>query len=165
MFPGRSVRVTYAYVFGRFSNRATVSRGRCTSLATLCGQAGEQKNRSKSSVQAKAEHPSRILKRGFGFDKVRYRGLARTTAGCERTSLWSTSICTANSWQCSLELRLKSAKLHSRRLGSREETLLTGQISRTATDINIIGLAQRFPSVRCAISPKALQEVWPEISP
>lgn len=35
------------------------------------------KNRSKSSVRAKVEHPFRILKRIFGFDKVRYRGLAR----------------------------------------------------------------------------------------
>jgi hypothetical protein len=28
-------------------------------------------------VQAKVEHPFRILKRIFGFDKVRYRGLAK----------------------------------------------------------------------------------------
>jgi len=35
------------------------------------------KNRSKLSVRAKVEHPFRILKRIFGFDKVRYRGLAK----------------------------------------------------------------------------------------
>jgi IS5 family transposase len=35
------------------------------------------KNRTKSSVRAKVEHPFRILKRVFGFDKVRYRGLAK----------------------------------------------------------------------------------------
>ncbi len=35
------------------------------------------KNRSKSSVRAKVEHPFRILKRIFGFDRVRYRGLAK----------------------------------------------------------------------------------------
>ncbi len=35
------------------------------------------KNQSKSSVRAKVEHPFRILKRIFGFDKVRYRGLAK----------------------------------------------------------------------------------------
>jgi IS5 family transposase len=28
-------------------------------------------------VRAKVEHPFRILKRIFGFDKVRYRGLAK----------------------------------------------------------------------------------------
>lgn len=35
------------------------------------------KNRSKSRVRAKVEHPFRILKRIFGFEKVRYRGLAK----------------------------------------------------------------------------------------
>ena len=37
----------------------------------------KKKNRSQSSVRAKVEHPFRILKRVFGFDKVRYRGLAK----------------------------------------------------------------------------------------
>ena len=37
----------------------------------------KKKNRSKSSVRAKVEYPFRILKRVFGFDKVRYRGLAK----------------------------------------------------------------------------------------
>ena len=40
-------------------------------------QLQQAKNRSKSSVRAKVEHPFRILKRIFGFDKVRYRGLAK----------------------------------------------------------------------------------------
>jgi IS5 family transposase len=37
----------------------------------------KKKNRSKSRVRAKVEHPFRILKRVFGFDKVRYRGIAK----------------------------------------------------------------------------------------
>jgi IS5 family transposase len=37
----------------------------------------KKKNRSKSSVRAKVEHVFRILKRIFGFDKVRYRGIAK----------------------------------------------------------------------------------------
>jgi transposase, IS5 family len=37
----------------------------------------KKKNRCKSSVRAKVEHPFRILKRVFGFDKVRYRGIAK----------------------------------------------------------------------------------------
>lgn len=37
----------------------------------------ETKNRSKSSVRAKVEYPFRMLKRIFGFDMVRYRGLAK----------------------------------------------------------------------------------------
>lgn len=36
-----------------------------------------KKNRTKSGVRARVEHPFRILKRVFGFDKVRYRGLAK----------------------------------------------------------------------------------------
>ena len=37
----------------------------------------------KASVRAKVEHPFRYVKRGFGYAKVRYRGLAkeRATAG------------------------------------------------------------------------------------
>ena len=37
----------------------------------------KKKNRSKSSIRAKVEHPFRILKRVFGFDKVSYRGIAK----------------------------------------------------------------------------------------
>ena len=35
----------------------------------------KQRNRNKSRVRAKGEHPFLILKRVFGFDKVRYRGI------------------------------------------------------------------------------------------
>jgi IS5 family transposase len=37
--------------------------------------ADKGKNRTKSRVRAKVEHPFLILKRVFGFTKVRYRGL------------------------------------------------------------------------------------------
>jgi IS5 family transposase len=33
----------------------------------------------KASVRAKVEHPFRVIKRQFGFTKVRYRGLAKNT--------------------------------------------------------------------------------------
>jgi IS5 family transposase len=36
--------------------------------------------RLKASVRAKIEHPFRVIKRQFGFTKVRYRGLAKNTA-------------------------------------------------------------------------------------
>ncbi len=35
------------------------------------------KNRVKARVRSKVEHPFRIVKRIFGFEKTRYRGLAR----------------------------------------------------------------------------------------
>lgn len=34
----------------------------------------------KASVRAKVEHPFRVIKRQFGFTKVRYRGLVKNTA-------------------------------------------------------------------------------------
>ena len=37
------------------------------------------KNRRKSAVRAKVEHPFGVIKRVFGFIKVRYRGLAKNT--------------------------------------------------------------------------------------
>jgi len=36
-----------------------------------------ERNRTKSKVRAKVEHCFLIIKRIFGFDKVRYRGLAK----------------------------------------------------------------------------------------
>ena len=36
--------------------------------------------KAKASIRAKVEHPFRVLKRQFGFTKVRYRGLAKNTA-------------------------------------------------------------------------------------
>jgi IS5 family transposase len=37
----------------------------------------KRKNTTKSRVRSMVEHPFRILKRVFGFDKVRYRGIAK----------------------------------------------------------------------------------------
>ena len=34
----------------------------------------------KAAIRAKVEHPFRVIKRQFGFVKVRYRGLAKNTA-------------------------------------------------------------------------------------
>ena len=34
----------------------------------------------KASARAKVEHPFRVVKRQFGYAKVRYRGLAKNTA-------------------------------------------------------------------------------------
>jgi IS5 family transposase len=37
----------------------------------------KRKNRHKSKVRTKVEHPFGVMKRRFGFAKVRYRGLAK----------------------------------------------------------------------------------------
>jgi IS5 family transposase len=50
------------------------------------------KNRTKSSVRAKVEHPFLILKRIFGFVKTRYKGLAKNAhrlfVTCALTNLY-----------------------------------------------------------------------------
>jgi IS5 family transposase len=40
----------------------------------------DQIERLKASIRAKVEHPFRVLKRQFGYQKARYRGLAKNTA-------------------------------------------------------------------------------------
>jgi len=43
-------------------------------------QAQRETNRLLSSIRAKVEHPFRVLKRQFGYTKVRYRGLEKNAA-------------------------------------------------------------------------------------
>jgi IS5 family transposase len=43
----------------------------------------------KASIRAKVEHPFRVIKRQFGFTKVRYRGLKKNTA--QLTTLFALS--------------------------------------------------------------------------
>ncbi len=40
----------------------------------------ERIEKAKASLRAKVEHPFRVIKRQFGFTKVRFRGLAKNTA-------------------------------------------------------------------------------------
>ncbi len=40
----------------------------------------ERVEKMKASIRAKVEHPFRVIKRQFGFTKVRYRGLSKNTA-------------------------------------------------------------------------------------
>jgi IS5 family transposase len=55
-----------------FTNRRYRHRG-------VLDEVERAKNRTKSRVRAKVEHPFRVIKRVFGFVKVRYRGLAKNT--------------------------------------------------------------------------------------
>ena len=45
---------------------------------TPWGALSEQAEKLKASVRAKVKHPLRVIKRPFGFIKVRYRGLKKT---------------------------------------------------------------------------------------
>lgn len=55
-----------------FTNRRYRHRG-------VVDEMQRQKNRTKSGVRAKVEHSIGVIKRVFGFAKVRYRGLAKNT--------------------------------------------------------------------------------------
>jgi IS5 family transposase len=59
-----------------FTNRRYRHRG-------VVDEVERGKNRTKSAVRAKVEHPFRVIKQVFGFVKVRYRGLAKN-----RHRLW-----------------------------------------------------------------------------
>jgi IS5 family transposase len=48
--------------------------------STPMGAVMEQLENTKASIRAKVEHPFRVIKRQFGFVKVKYRGLAKNTA-------------------------------------------------------------------------------------
>jgi len=50
---------------------------RRTKFKDYVDEQARRKNTTKSKVRAKVEHPFRILKPIFGFDKVRYRGLRK----------------------------------------------------------------------------------------
>ena len=60
---------------GQFSMRIPGSGG--SILSALQHNDDKDKNRTKSKVRAKVEHVFLVLKRQFGFTKVRYRGLAK----------------------------------------------------------------------------------------
>ena len=46
-------------------------------MAAGCDETSKAKNRNKSQVRSKVEHAIGVIKRIFGFQKVRYRGLAK----------------------------------------------------------------------------------------
>jgi IS5 family transposase len=50
---------------------------RRTKFKNYVDELQRRKNRTKSKVRAKVEHVFRVLKRQFGFDRVRYRGIGK----------------------------------------------------------------------------------------
>ena len=54
------------------------------------------RNRTKSRVRAKAEHSIGVIKRVFGFQKVRYRGLAKNLYRLKVTERWPICIWSAD---------------------------------------------------------------------
>jgi IS5 family transposase len=59
--------------------RPAISPIAAIATAVLSMRVERAKNRTKSKVRVRVEHPIGVLKRVFGFVKVRYRGLAKDT--------------------------------------------------------------------------------------
>jgi len=57
--------------------RAQGMASRRTRYKQVVDQLQRRKNRTKARVRSKVEHVFRVMKRQFGFDRVRYRGLAK----------------------------------------------------------------------------------------
>ena len=66
--------------------------------STKLGALTDEIEHLKASIRAKVEHPFRVIKRQFGFVKVRYRGLKKNTA--QITTLFAL----ANLWMARREL-------------------------------------------------------------
>ena len=66
--------------------------------STKLGALTDEIEHLKASIRAKVEHPFRVIKRQFGFTKVRYRGLKKNTA--QITTLFAL----ANLWRARREL-------------------------------------------------------------
>ena len=66
--------------------------------STKLGALTDEIEHLKASIRAKVEHPFRVIKRQFGFTKVRYRGLKKNTA--QITTLFAL----ANLWMARREL-------------------------------------------------------------
>ena len=55
-------------------------RRKAMDKSTPMGAILEQFEKTKARIRAKVEHPFRVIKRQFGYTKVRYRGLTKNTA-------------------------------------------------------------------------------------
>ena len=62
--------------------------------------------KAKAQVRAKVEHPFRVIKRQFGYVKVRFRGLAKNTAQLV------TLIALSNLWMARRHLLTTAGKVH-----------------------------------------------------
>ncbi len=63
--------------FRKAAPKAQDMTSRRTRYGKIVDELKRRKNRTKASIRAKVEHPFRILKRVFGFVKLRFRGLKK----------------------------------------------------------------------------------------
>ena len=56
------------------------SQSKALAKDTPMGAIMDKLEQTKARIRAKVEHPFRVIKRQFGYVKVKYRGLAKNTA-------------------------------------------------------------------------------------
>ena len=77
--PGRPTRGFRSRATNRAAPRAQDFVNRRYRHRGVVDEVERAKNRTKSKVRAKVEHSIGVIKRVFGFAKVRYRGLKKNT--------------------------------------------------------------------------------------
>jgi transposase, IS5 family len=78
VYGDQAYRGQRAVIRARAPNARDFTNRRCRNCG-LVDAVERRKNRTKSRVRAKVEHGIGVIKRVFGFAKVRYRGLAKNT--------------------------------------------------------------------------------------
>ena len=79
-YQGVAGREDTQHVAARWHVAMRPGKRRALDRSTPIGQLLDELERVKARIRAKVEHPFRVVKRQFGYDKVRYRGLAKNTA-------------------------------------------------------------------------------------
>lgn len=79
-YQGVAKRAETQHVTANWHIALRPGKRRALDKASPVGSLLEQIEHIKARIRAKVEHPFRVLKRQFGYRKVRYRGLAKNTA-------------------------------------------------------------------------------------
>ena len=97
-----------------FTNRRYRHRG-------VVDEVERAKNRTKAGVRAKVEHSIGVIKRVFGFTKVRYRGLAKNTHRVWVACLVKSLHCSTSVAACLTTQRVGVGALHESAREAQEE--------------------------------------------
>jgi len=66
-----------ALIQGKAARAQDFTNQRTSKAGCVVDEAKKAKNRNKSKIRSRVEHVFAVVKRLWGFDKVRYRGLAK----------------------------------------------------------------------------------------
>ena len=103
-------------------------------------------NRAKSRVRSRVEHVFAVVKRLWGFGKVRYRGLARTPRGRSWPPRWPTSSWRAGAcWHECVCMARRVRPMRGERADSRQLASQDSRESAIGLRASVRRLNQRCP--------------------